>query len=260
MKEYDFIKGYIYKITSPDGKIYIGQTINIDQRKRRYKYEAFKGQIKLWNHCKKYNWNPITTMEIIEELYCGHGKAFINEREVFWINHYNSYILGLNSNAGGHGNLGIKHTDKTKKILSIKTIEQWSKMSDEDKNSRSLKISINNTGKKRSDASKLKTKLTKQLNPFKHTPDSKKLISNRNIGNKKRVGKKHTETTKIKISQAKKGKVIDKLCKKVYCITNNITYNSTVEASKNLHLNQGKVSMVCNGKRLSTGGYKFKFL
>ena len=34
MKNYKELIGYIYKIISPNGKIYIGQTINVNQRKR----------------------------------------------------------------------------------------------------------------------------------------------------------------------------------------------------------------------------------
>ena len=48
--------------------------------------------------------------------------------------------------------------------------------------------------------------------------------------------------------------------KKVLCLNNDMIYESTKEASRELNLLQSKVSLVCNGKRNHTGGYKFKFI
>lgn len=59
--------GYIYKITSPLGDVYIGQTVCVKKRKYQYKKKAFTKQTKLWNSCQKYNWNPSETFEVIEE-------------------------------------------------------------------------------------------------------------------------------------------------------------------------------------------------
>jgi len=46
--------GYIYKITNPSGKIYIGQTTNIHIRKSKYKNSNCKNQTRLFNSIKKY--------------------------------------------------------------------------------------------------------------------------------------------------------------------------------------------------------------
>ena len=116
--------GYIYKITSPNNRIYIGQTINLKQRKSVYKNNLFIGQIKLWNNCKKYNWKPIDTFIIIEECLCGKNKFNLNEREKYWINFYNSYYNGLNCTNGGHGSIGLKHSTETK----LKMKNSWLKV------------------------------------------------------------------------------------------------------------------------------------
>ena len=105
--------GYIYKITSPNGKIYIGQTINVEQRKRHYKTSNFKQQIKLWNSVQKYNWIPADTYEIIDSILIGENKSNLNEREKFWIKFYDSFNHGLNCNWGGEGNIGHKHSEDT---------------------------------------------------------------------------------------------------------------------------------------------------
>ena len=44
----------IYKITSPSGKIYVGQSWNIEKRFFRYKSLACKAQCKLYASFKKY--------------------------------------------------------------------------------------------------------------------------------------------------------------------------------------------------------------
>ena len=49
-KDYVNKIGFMYKLTSPNGKIYIGQTINKKQRKYHYKNRDFKAQIKLYNN------------------------------------------------------------------------------------------------------------------------------------------------------------------------------------------------------------------
>jgi hypothetical protein len=46
----------IYKITNPQGKIYIGQAVDIKRRKQVYEgiYSSLKGQPKIYNSLKKY--------------------------------------------------------------------------------------------------------------------------------------------------------------------------------------------------------------
>lgn len=113
------VKGFIYKITSPNGKIYIGQTINFRNRKYYYKSGNFKKQTKLWNNILFYNWLPIDTIEIVEECLCGENKKYLNEREIFWISYYDSFRSGLNCNEGGEGNLGYSFSDEVKEKMSI---------------------------------------------------------------------------------------------------------------------------------------------
>ena len=56
----------IYKIISPSGKIYIGESENIPNRIYYYKIVSCKKQRRLYNSIKKYGWeNHI--FEIIEE-------------------------------------------------------------------------------------------------------------------------------------------------------------------------------------------------
>lgn len=73
----------IYKIISPTGKIYIGQSINIKQRWGIYKNLNCQSQIRLYNSLNKYGFeNHI--LEIIEEC----SLENLNKRETFWKKHY----------------------------------------------------------------------------------------------------------------------------------------------------------------------------
>lgn len=68
----------IYKITSPSGKVYIGQSINIGNRKYNYKQKNCKTQIKLYYSLEKYSFKN-HTFEIIEVC----NFTSLNEREVY---------------------------------------------------------------------------------------------------------------------------------------------------------------------------------
>ena len=189
--------GFIYKITTPDGRIYIGQTINFYERKRKYKSLAFKGQIKLWNYCNKYSWNPSTNIKIIEECLCGKNKLNINEREKYWINFYNSFLDGLICSIGGDGSIGRALSEETKeKLRQINLGKKHNKESIK-------KISNAFKGRKLSKETIDKIKETKKNNPYKISEETRKKISNNSLGNKKRLGKKHSEETKEKIRNSK---------------------------------------------------------
>jgi group I intron endonuclease len=256
------LSGVIYKITSPNNKVYIGQTINFEQRCRKYKYQAFKGQIKLWNNCQKYLWNPINTIEIIEIC----RRDLLDERERYWINEYNSYIDGLNSDLGGKTRKGFKHSEETKEKLRLantgnkhsdeskrKISEAARNMSDETKK----KISDGNKGKIISDEHK---KLISASNTGrKLTQEQKEKISKANIGNKKMLGKTHNDETKKKISDSKKGvsNILKKI--KIICVTTGEIYESATDAGKILDIKQSNISRVCLKQRKSYKGLVFMF-
>jgi group I intron endonuclease len=94
----------IYKIISPSNRIYIGQSINIDERKRAYinSSRASLGP-KIYNSIKKYGWDK-HQHEVIEEC----SLEQLNERETYWKKyHIDQYGWGkmlfceLHDNGGG---------------------------------------------------------------------------------------------------------------------------------------------------------------
>lgn len=75
----------IYKITNPKGKIYIGQSINLEKRKREYsKLQSCKNQKKLYTSLIKYGFNS-HNFEIIEQC----TILELNIRERYWQDFYN---------------------------------------------------------------------------------------------------------------------------------------------------------------------------
>lgn len=89
----------IYKITNRiNGKIYIGQSINIKFRWKQHEQEA-KGERRnslLYQAMRKYGLENFS-FEVIEEC----SQENLNEREVYWIDYYNSFNEGYNMTPGG---------------------------------------------------------------------------------------------------------------------------------------------------------------
>ncbi len=96
--------GLIYKITSPTGRLYVGQTKHFGRRINTYKYKIINDtgwkNAKIMNSLKKYGWDA-HKLEIIEE--CEDCK--LNEREIFWIAELKTYCYeyprNMNMTKGG---------------------------------------------------------------------------------------------------------------------------------------------------------------
>ena len=96
----------IYKITSQNtGKVYVGESSNIQKRRVRHFCELKNGYHKnqyLQRHVDKYGVTDLI-FEIIEV--CQKDKKILNEREKYWINFFKSDSpeKGFNLNSGGLG-------------------------------------------------------------------------------------------------------------------------------------------------------------
>ena len=89
----------IYKINFPNGKTYIGKSVNIKQRIKEHNTDI--RQEVLYLAITKYFKNNIEEFEILEE--CEREK--LSEREKYWIKYYNSNLKekGYNLTEGGDG-------------------------------------------------------------------------------------------------------------------------------------------------------------
>lgn len=97
------------------GRWYIGQSVNIVSRLKKYRRLNCKRQQKIYNAIKKYGYDDF------EEVVLEAGitaPAELNTREVYWSQKYNSILGGYNSRECG-GARG-KPSEETRKKVSLK--------------------------------------------------------------------------------------------------------------------------------------------
>lgn len=87
--------GVIYKIISPNNKIYIGCTIDFKRRLSEYRRLNMVSQVKLYNSLLKYGFDN-HLFEIVEEC----NEDVLHEREIYWIKYFNCIEEGLNIRLG----------------------------------------------------------------------------------------------------------------------------------------------------------------
>lgn len=122
----------IYKITSPSGKVYIGQSINIKQRFAAYRTAKKLGkQVKLFSSLFKYGVKN-HVFEVVEEC----AAEQLNNRERFWQDFYDCLSskglnLRLTTSETKSGCITQQHKDRIGaaskgKIVSIDSRERMS--------------------------------------------------------------------------------------------------------------------------------------
>lgn len=165
----------IYKITSPIGRIYVGQSIDVVLRFQTYKKLKCKSQLRVYNSFVKYGVEN-HTFEIIEEC----SVDLLNERERYWQDFYE--VLGKNGL-----NCNLVSTDNSPKVLS-----------DEMKS----RISASLTGFRHTEESR--AKISKGLTGRPVSQETRFKISESN------KNKHRSPETARKISEALKGRKIPK--------------------------------------------------
>lgn len=274
----------IYKITNPKGKVYIGQSVNIEKRwKCYYKLkDKSKFRSRIHESINKYGVD-FHKFEIIEECLIEQ----LNERERYWQDQYDVLgINGLNLILTTCNSLSGYFSDETKRrITESKT--GHSMYNEEWKN----KISEGNKGKKRTEEMKLAMnhpkpkgfgeKLSKILkgkinNGKKFSQETKNKMREAHLGNKK--SEEHCKN----ISKAKKGKPLhkdgkshslyytDEIRKKIsdsrtnkkpiLCIENNKSFISIQEASSEMNISWNSINSSCKNPGKIVKGYSFKYI
>lgn len=105
----------IYKITSPSKRIYIGQSTNIEKRKKYYKKGNCKGQIRLHNSIVKYGWVN-HKFEIIEECL----EIELNDKERYYQDLFECIsVKGLNCRLTKSSDRSGKFSEESRIKLSI---------------------------------------------------------------------------------------------------------------------------------------------
>ncbi len=124
--------GVIYKITSPNGREYVGKTNNLKNRLKEYMRCRVDNQRFLSNSIRKYGWEN-HKFEVLFEV----DNSVLNYMEKVMIKACNTFYkdnpLGMNLTRGGEGIVGFKH-----------------------RKSSIIKMSKNSTGKKHTEETKKK--------------------------------------------------------------------------------------------------------
>jgi group I intron endonuclease len=106
----------IYKITSPSGRVYIGQSWNIDHRIYNYRKYRCEGQRKLHNSFLKYG-TESHSFEIIHELPNDISQTIMDEFEQLYMDLYQDCGIQLLNirKAGSRG----RHSNETKEKIRL---------------------------------------------------------------------------------------------------------------------------------------------
>lgn len=233
------ISGLIYKICNKiNNKLYIGQTTRpfkdrINDYKRGYGNNHINNSIKKYGF-ECFEFSIIETCSTIDKL---------NEREIFWINYYNSRdrINGYNIELGGMNSLASNETKKKMSLSHFGIIQSKEWIANR------IAKSGTTDSKKYGKAKSNEEKLTLSINSAKYWQ-----------------GKSRDEDTKKKISISKQGHLPSniKTVYKINILTKEVLglYVSITEASRqNPSFTQSKISRICNGKGKSKENFTFSF-
>lgn len=210
--------GFIYKITSPTGKVYIGQTVDIDDRFTRYRQLRCKGQTKLYRSIKKYGYE-LHSFETIEECL----DVEMNNRERYYQEFYE--VLGKNGlnccyvqssfNSGRHSEESIAKMRFAQSNRTAATREKLSKarmghmVSDETKSKISEKLKGRKLPKEtceKMSKSRLGRKMSEENRLKLIARNTGRIVSKETRDKIANAASNISDETRAKMSAAKKGK------------------------------------------------------
>jgi len=111
------MQGFIYKLTAPNGKIYVGQTTNLPKRMAQYSWAGCRGQSYLYSAIVKYGWDNFTN----EVIGVGYSQSELDLLEIQAIKDLRStdHAVGYNIACGGGTVMtGRKHTAESRAKMS----------------------------------------------------------------------------------------------------------------------------------------------
>lgn len=231
----------IYKITSPSGKVYIGQSEDIHERWKDYQYSIIKGQVRIYKSiCKHGVENHV--FEIMEEC----EITQLNNRERFWQDYYD--VIGENGL-----NCILIESDEKPRVVSEETRK---KLSEANKGMNSP-----NFGVPWSEEIRKKTMEGRNYTSWsagktfseeyrKKLSESFKKYYSENPGN--RLGINHTPESKEKMSKSKKGKNTGEnnpASKLILNLETGIYYSGATEAAESCGMNKNILRSYLNGNR-----------
>jgi group I intron endonuclease len=249
----------IYKFVNKfNGKIYIGESLDMNRRMRAYQYNYNKRtDQRIYRAMVKYGIENFDCF-IIEAFPVGTLKKILINREKFWIAFYNSTNKEIGYNLCAHGldNTGVKRSDEYKARMSeISKLQKPFKHTEESRR----KLRESHLGKKCSNETRKRMSIAKKNNP----PN---------------LGKPLSQETKRKISQSKMGpnhpfygkripwfkstgkkiKQIDLISREVIKVWDD-SHQAARELFENNIVDSSVIRKAAAGKRKSAHGFLWEF-
>lgn len=260
----------IYKITSPSGKIYIGQSVNILSRINKYKNAKCITQPIILKSILKYGWE-----NHVFEIVCECEQSELNERERYYQeifdcigkNGLNCMLTHTRTKSGKARQETIDKLTGRKLPESTREKMRNKKLSEETKR----KISQSNTGRVMSEETK--RKISESNSGKKRTQEYIDKMKLRVVSDETRdklslalKGKKHSEETRAKLRIAQKGKKPSKEClnkamistsKRVLDTKTGIIYKSASELAGILNIKRTTLTAKLSGQNKNTTQYVY---
>lgn len=260
MRNTDGKKFFVYKHTSPSGKVYIGITSR--SPKSRWKHGSGYANNPYFTHAiEKYGWENFEH----EILYEGLSKEEACEKEISLIKKYDSsnHEKGYNITTGGEYNSASKEGRKR-----ISLANKGKELSEETRR----KIADARKGREMSDEAKKRLSDTRKAMHIQMSDEHKKKIIEANTGKDMSIetrdkirqglkGKEKSELHKKRLSESRKGKYTGKdnsIAEAVRCIETGEIFECMRDADRKLQVASGSVSKCIVGKQKTVRGYHFE--
>lgn len=264
---------YMRRLITPGstdyGKVYIGQTICIEDRNSNwYKPDNNYGGMKITEARKKYGvsddvWETKTLEKIFADTEEDLHKQ-LNERETYYIGFYDSVENGFNGSYG-RGMQGLNHSDAAKAKISahhrktqtnatkakISASTKGHSVSDVTK----AKISAGNKGKSRTEAVKAaQSAKMKGKEPKAASKALKDYVTKKGHG--LTYGIKQSEEAKVNMKSAQQKRGIKVLA--IYPDGSQMEFSTMLDAAKACNMNVGSIASVIKTGGTCRNGMKFQ--
>lgn len=226
----------IYKITSPTGRVYIGQSIDLEARQKIYARRGCKNQVRLYASLLKYGFSK-HIFEVVEEC----KVEELNVRERYWQDLYD--VLSENGL-----NCKLQSTQEVKAVHSQNTVDKI----------RAAKKALYSTSK----GVEVKSQIAETLKMYNMTEEGK-INRNKSAASRDEAARiKNTDftakvkNTDYKLIAKKNKKTINQHSRDGRFIRE---WTSGREASEGLGIDKGNISSCLKGKLRTAGGFIWKY-
>lgn len=281
---------------------YIGQTCSEKQRRNDFfNLNVIYGGAKIENARKKYHPKKFKyeKLEVIKCKTKNERNKLLNEREIYYIDFFNSFRCGYNNTIGGGGANGYEHTEEYKKWQSEKTKElvqnpeylnkisiglmsyyeknpnarikkadevrkRYSNPLEREKSSLAQKKSyIQNTNRGRTQSEKLKIVCNTTEGRKRMSETIKNAWKTKEYREKYSKSKRElwtTEQYRFKMAIAFKGMNGKRVLQSTIDSISIREFESASEAARQLGFSFGSIARVCRGERIYYKGFKWSYI